>query len=187
MILKEFHHDDSATPFWNFVIQTFAYRYVSLNANLATEALPIVIIVASANTLIYTWLNGLGWQTASRLLSPIFLGWIFLSWLSSWVASILFNIKIPVVKILRVRGYALLFSLLNIITIILIPANLVGTIVSYAASLISLVADVLSVREAGEISTSRATAIVLLPLFAIGFIFLSLLVAIRLIGRQLSL
>ncbi len=95
------------------------YRNVALNENLTTESFIIVILVTSVNTLVPTLFQGFGMQTAFSFFVPILFGWLISSWLIAWTVNKFFKKQIPLVRILRARGYAHIYSLSNIILIFL--------------------------------------------------------------------
>ena len=157
------------------LFKSATYRYVASNSDLNLESFLIVVTVSFANSFAYTLLNGVSWQSVSLLFLPIILGWVVLSWLSTWIANKLFKVKVSFANILRARGYTHLFSILIIVSTIL-GNNKVGLIASYLVTGISFAADVLSVREASETSTSNAFAILFISTMAMGVLLLPLVI-----------
>ena len=162
-----------------------AYRDAAVSSSLFRESFSILLFVALTNSLVFSIVKGINWESAYRFIAPILLGWFSLSWLYVWVLGKFYKIKIPVESLLRVRGFTSIFSLLNLLTIKLGPST--GAIMlTDVFVIVSIAADILSIREAGEISTGKAAATVILPLILLGFLLLLLLFMFTLIRHFLG-
>lgn len=151
-----------------------AYRHVASNSSLTIESLLIVIIVAFLNSAVYIWLNGVSLQgIISRFIIPVLIGWLFTGWLSAWIAGMLFKVKIPVSSILRSLGFARIYGLLGIFTI-LFDSN---SAIFYAVALLGAIASVIGIRESGEMSTLQAMGIFLLSLLGTTLVIMPILIA----------
>ena len=135
-----------------------------------TQGAAIVFIVA---TLISGFFNRLVTSTGIHIGSAIvgaigavivgLIGWVFTSWVLSFVAAQLGG-RTNTSEMLRVTGYVAVFnviSVLNILKIIPLLGWLAG-VITFVVWVLSLIGYIIGVREAAEFSTTNAviTAIV---------------------------
>src|SRR5437660_243965 len=79
------------------------------------------------------------------------IGWYIVSWVLAWVSKQFFQGKTDTGEMLRVTGYAYVFNIIGIISIL-----------GLVALILYLIAFVIGIREAAEVSTGQAvgTAII---------------------------
>jgi hypothetical protein len=163
------------------------YREVAEDTSATTTAAVILVVVNA----IVGFVNGLafaigqGVEPVGTIVGAILwvvfqifaalVGWVIFSYLSSIVAKSLFEGKTDPGEMLRVFGFANIFSIIGIIPCL-------GLI----APILAIVATVIGIREAGEFSTGKAigTAVIagiaamiayiiimIIPAFIFGMIF----------------
>jgi hypothetical protein len=152
------------------------YKEIAHDASATQPAALIVVVVA----LLIGVINGLLSQGGILLaivtvILGVLLGWLINSWLTAFVAKTFFKGDTSTSEMLRVQGHAYIFQILSIIPII-------GSI---AAAVLSIIANVLAIREASGLDTTKSilTAIIV---GVIVFIVTSVIVGAVVAGSMIS-
>jgi hypothetical protein len=140
------------------------YRFVASNSSLMIESSLTVFFAAFLSSVLYTWFNGFGIQAILRIIGPI-VAWLFIGLLCTLIANTFFKVKIQAPSVLRTTGYARVFLLLALFTIILYPSNFYAPIATGLGTSVSIIASILAIRESCNVSTWQAVAIFSLSFF----------------------
>ncbi|HEY6042531.1 MAG TPA: YIP1 family protein [Anaerolineae bacterium] len=162
------------------------YREIADDKN-ATMTAGIIVVVMALLSAILTFLftGAIGaavgqpsaaspLRSAIQTILSVIIGWFVGSWVFAFVSKTFFGGKTNTGEMLRVFGYAQVFSILNIVPVC-------GSI---AALVLSVIAAVIGIREASEFDTTKAiltglvglviiwivTAIIAFALAAVGVI-----------------
>jgi hypothetical protein len=139
------------------------YREIAEDPNATTTAGIIVVVFALIGGILNALIGGLVGAPAGNILATALyvviaaiVGWFVVSWVMAFVAKSFFGGKTSTGEMLRVFGYANVFQILNIIPIC-------GTIIGFV---LSIIAAVIGIREASEVSTGKAIAIGIVGIIA---------------------
>jgi hypothetical protein len=86
------------------------------------------------------------------------IAWVFTAWVLSFVAKLLDG-KTSTSEMLRVTGFVQVFSLVNVINVLVLISPAIGCVTSILAlvvGILQLVGYVIGVREAAEFTTAKA-------------------------------
>ena len=139
------------------------FEEVEADTSSTTEAGVVVVVASVIGSLGSLFTNGIGGFIATIVI--LLIGWFIWAWLSAFIAEKVFNVQTTDVgEMLRTTGYAYAPRVLGIVPF-------VG---AFVGALWSLVAIVIGMRQAGEMTTTQAiiTAVVgFLPaVIAIGIV-----------------
>ncbi len=129
------------------------YKEIAHDASAIQPAALIVIAVAIISGLVSGLLGQGGiLLTLVTIALGVLLGWLINSWLTAFVAKTFFKGDTNTSEMLRVQGHAYIFQILGIIPVI-------G---SLAAAVLGIIANVLAIREASGLDTTKSilTAII---------------------------
>jgi len=140
------------------------YEEVEADLGATSQAATVVGIVAlcggigSATGLAMTGEVGLAVGAFIGGIVFAFIGWIAWSYITYWVGTSMFKAQATPGELLRAVGFAQTPGVLNILSFI----PILGGIISFAAAIWALVAGVIALRQALDISTGQAiiTAII---------------------------
>lgn len=168
-------------------LKSAVYRQIADDTTATGQAATIVVVVALIQGLVsgLVQLNPNGTYSTSligALISAIvtlilaLLAWALSSWVLSAVSGALGG-KTNTSEMLRVTGYVQIFSLVSVLTLLVLisPAlACIASLMNFVIAILSLVGYVIGVREAAEFTTGRAivaaivAALVNLVILAIG-------------------
>jgi hypothetical protein len=171
------------------------YREIAEDTSATGQAGIIVAIVAVINGILggaaasiaNSTLAQLGAQQGIALptISPLgaglngfisaFVGWLVGSWVLAFAAKQFFQGKTNTQEMLRVTGYTSVFTILGAV-LSLIPC--LGAIAAIAAAVLQLIGNVIGIREAPEVDTTRSILIAIIAaviLVIIGLVISSVL------------
>lgn len=146
------------------------YRDILENANLAESAL-VVTVLAFFSSLWHTWFHGLGIQSLTYLMAPP-INLLLQSYLSSMLLKRLYQLDIPALKLLRIFGYATIFAALGyLVTLFNIATFPLATYLSIALTLLYIIALIIGIREAGQISIRNAIYVFFISYLTLALIY----------------
>lgn len=135
------------------------YKEVAEDPKATGEATTIVIatvvIVGILNWLISSAQGVSGGKLLTNVLGGVLgtiIGWVVVSWVLAWVATTFFQGKTNFGEMLRVMGYISIFDIIGVIPII-------GWLI---AGILRLIAYIIGIREAAEVTTTQAIGIAII-------------------------
>ncbi len=152
------------------------YKDIAHDPSAMQPAAIIVIAVAVVSGLV-SGLLGQGGLIVGLITAVlgVLLGWVIGSWLTAFVAKTVFKGETNTSEMLRVQGHTYIFNILGIIPVI-------GGI---AAAVLSIVANVLAIREASGLDTTKSilTAVIV---GVIVFVITGIIVGIFVAGSMVA-
>jgi hypothetical protein len=149
-------------------VRSAAYREIVSSAILRRDSALLTIFLAVASSLIYTLVNGPTSQSVQRLVNPLF-AWGLFGYLGSFLIRILYKADVPAVRMLNVFGYAQVpgalagfGAFLGLMHGKVFGSIVAGILISTVLLIliwVTIIAEIIGIREAGHLTVLQAIII----------------------------
>jgi hypothetical protein len=153
-VYREIADDTTATGQAGIIVAIVAVINAILGAAAASIANSALVQIGTQQGFMLPMLSPLG--AGVNAFISAFIGWLIGSWVLAFVARQFFQGRTDTQEMLRVTGYTSVFTIVGAV-LGLIPC--VGVIAAVAAAVLQLIGNVIGIREAAEVHTTRAILI----------------------------